>query len=703
MKQMKKQLLLAATAALSLFSMRADAQSCRGTLVVNEISNGTSGGREFVELIAAPSSFCASQTLVDVSGWIIDDNNGVFNGGATQGVGISSGHLRLDPNAAIWKNVTRGTLIVLFNSAAVDSASNTGNTLFNNFQSAITAANGVYVTPGGDAIYVAVGLSTLVQSNNSIPTASPVNGNYCGSGSYNNIGTWTPIALRDTCQGDGIQTRCPGCVSGLGEPDFFHGFSYGSQMSHVTNGVAGRLDGANFQFAGGDTVCGKGLSFYLNTATGQYEAGGDAFWSVKSAATATPGVFNSEENELLIAAIAGGDYKYTACDTPVAEPVLPKGVLVLTEVSNGPSTGTTSGECEYVVMAVAPCSANPGADSVDVRGWILDDNNGIFNNNTCGSSRGIGTGHFRLADNSTWAKVPVGSSIVIYNSGDNCYSLPATPSNAPDANGIYWEPVGGTATVPSPVNANIQRYGSYPTSTICATYCNPTGTTTYVNAGAWSSTVGLANGGDAFQVRCPGCSDINAGTPSFYQGFGYGTSPLFAAVAATSSSLGGAVKTISSGSNTRFYYVAPGTVTAASLGASANWTNGTAYVSGSAGTIGQLPASLKTYLQGTPTDFPCCGTTSSFARRNAVGGNVVADNNISVYPNPAGQILNIEFPAAEKVSVKLVDMNGRTVASQNVENGTKVSFDVRGFAPGFYLYQVITNNGVQSGKVMIGE
>ncbi|OJW81093.1 MAG: hypothetical protein BGO69_03250 [Bacteroidetes bacterium 46-16] len=677
------------------------AQTPPGVLLVNEISNGTKGTREFVELVVGATDNTVA--TADVRNWIIDDNNGIFNGTVAAGAGISGGHLRLadDPT---WENVTPGTTIVLFNGSDFDSTAT--NPLFSNFEAASVAANGVLSTTnasGRPVIYVAVGLSTLVQSNNSIPTASPANGNYCGTGSYNNIGIWSDIGLRNTCQGDGIQTRCPGCIINLeGEPTFYHGVSYGTQMSEVTGGTF--LNGAHIDLTDSteDTLCAAQKDFYLDSATATLDPQNSNRWHFTGAASATPGESNTVANDQFIANLANYTYTYDACPQPEV-PQTNNGVVMVTEISNGPS-----GSCEYAVLAVGPCLANPAADSVDIRGWIMDDNNGVFNNNTCGSGRGISTGHYRFAFDDVWAKVPVGSSIVLYNYDDNCYSLPTTPSTSPNSGGIYFEPVGGTTASPLPPNALIERYGSFPTSSTCGTYCNPSGTTPYVTASSWASTVGLGNSGDGFQVRCPGCNDINTGTPSFYHGFGYGPatgSAAFSSLAASTGNLGAPVINTSTGSNTRFYFD-PSSVTAATdLGNPANWVSATAYAAASGGSIGLYSAALKTYLTGAPEDFPCCGGGGEARPAGTTKVINVAgkDMEVHAYPNPAGKVLNVDFTASGKVTVQLLDINGRVIATQEVTGRSSVNFNVSNYVPGIYTYKVISGKNVSTGKVMIAK
>ena len=57
--------------------------------------------REFVELVVGTTDGAAG--TVDVRNWIIDDNNGIFNGSVAAGAGISGGHLRLANDPTVGK------------------------------------------------------------------------------------------------------------------------------------------------------------------------------------------------------------------------------------------------------------------------------------------------------------------------------------------------------------------------------------------------------------------------------------------------------------------------------------------------------------------------------------------------------------------------------------------------------------------------
>jgi hypothetical protein len=159
--------------------------------------------------------------------------------------------------------------------------------------------------------------------------------------------------------------------------------------------------------------------------------------------------------------------------------------LVINELSQGPS-----GSKEYVELVVI---GTPTCDSncVDIRGWIIDDNNGTF---AAGSGRGIAQGCMRFANDPQWACVPMGTIIVVYNFGDRNAALP--PDDPTDANGdcVYvipeWSSLfDGNTSQPNTGNSSYTGVSFTP-------------------GGNWSSQ-SMNNGGDSYQTRSPN----NIGTP----------------------------------------------------------------------------------------------------------------------------------------------------------------------------------------------
>ncbi len=96
----------------------------------------------------------------------------------------------------------------------------------------------------------------------------------------------------------------------------------------------------------------------------------------------------------------------------------------------------------------------------------------------------------------------------------------------------------------------------------------------------------------------------------------------------------------------------------------------------------------------------------SYIYSNVIALKPQHSNTISVYPNPVkGGSVYIKFneEVRGKVSVKINDVNGKTVAVHNVSaNGTEpIKISTSNFTRGLYTLQVITENNVATSKLII--
>lgn len=188
--------------ALSVFTIQAHAQ-----LIINELSQGPSGTKEYVELLVIGNPTCASST-VDLRGWIIDDNNGWHASGS--GTGIAPGHVRF-ANIPQWANVKIGTLILIYNDADVSTA---------------TAA----LTPdetdaNADCRYILPISSTTLEKNTTDPNTT--SSSYAGA-TYSTTGTWTPLGMANG--GDAFHTVSP---TNLNAPYFSIGWGNNTALTNV--------------------------------------------------------------------------------------------------------------------------------------------------------------------------------------------------------------------------------------------------------------------------------------------------------------------------------------------------------------------------------------------------------------------------------------------------------------------------------------
>ncbi len=184
------------------------------------------------------------------------------------------------------------------------------------------------------------------------------------------------------------------------------------------------------------------------------------------------------------------------CITPT--PTTP-GVII-----NEWSNGATGNQEFYEFVVSGQCG-----DLADVRGYILDDNNGTFTNpaDYPGTASGIAQGHFRFSYAAQWASIPVGSLIVIYNADDPNPALPADDPTDANNDSLYVVPHN---------NALFERCTAFPTSASPDSVYTPC---TYATAplNGWGP-LSLRNSGDAIQVRNP--------DGTYYHGVSYGGSEM---------------------------------------------------------------------------------------------------------------------------------------------------------------------------------
>ena len=169
--------------------------------------------------------------------------------------------------------------------------------------------------------------------------------------------------------------------------------------------------------------------------------------------------------------------------------------IIINEFTNGPS-----GTKEYIEFLVVGC---PGG-RVDIRGWKFDDNNGDFSNGPT-TGKGIAPGHSRFSMHTQWASVPVGSLILVYNSGDKngSITLPDDPSDT-NIDSVYVLSHDYSNLIEVCNNTPVAQAGN-----LDATYISCTA----FGSGSWT-TIGMRNDGDATQVRRP--------DGTYFHGFGYG-------------------------------------------------------------------------------------------------------------------------------------------------------------------------------------
>ena len=161
----------------------------------------------------------------------------------------------------------------------------------------------------------------------------------------------------------------------------------------------------------------------------------------------------------------------------MAQPLLVNGPYI-NELSQGPS-----GAEEFVEIIVYG-DVNCNDTCYDLRGWILDDNNGYF---ASGGGTGIATGSYRFGQDPIWECVRYGTLIVIYNEFDRNINLP--PDDLDPSDGVMILPANSTL---------FERAGGSPSASGSPNYP----TTNWLTGGSWQNTL-MSNSNDSYQIRQP--------------------------------------------------------------------------------------------------------------------------------------------------------------------------------------------------------
>ena len=156
-------------------------------LVLNEISQGPSGNKEYIEMVVTWNPSCvATVPCIDLRGYYLDDNNGTFAAGA--GVGIATGCIRLT-NDPLWSCVPAGTLIVIHNDLDPNGS---------------VPANDLSLSDGNCRLIIPISNCTLIEKNTSTPSTTistfPTSG-------FSNCGAWAGISMANG--GDSFQIANP--------------------------------------------------------------------------------------------------------------------------------------------------------------------------------------------------------------------------------------------------------------------------------------------------------------------------------------------------------------------------------------------------------------------------------------------------------------------------------------------------------------
>ncbi len=356
--------------------------------------------------------------------------------------------------------------------------------------------------------------------------------------------------------------------------------------------------------------------------------------------------------------------------------------LIINEFSNG-----TSGAQEYYEFLVA----GECGQSVDIRGYILDDNNGTFSLDWTGTGTGVAQGHFRFKDTPHWALVPVGSIIVIYNADDPNPSLPADDPYDRDNDSLYVVPHNNTIL--------FENCGSIPISTTDTSYLG----CIYTSGNDWDD-LGIRNGGDAVQVRSP--------DGSYFHGVSYGNGVAPNDITGGPDSL--LVSTSTGGSSVYFF----GDTDYRDV---VNWTASSITVNPTDETPGDFNSVLNEAYIKTIRDpnAASCPIQEPFVLKldntpKPITNPILRPSeepvaSMFIYPNPnfSGTLhLNLQNVQSSYFNVNVMDIFGRTIKQFHLENAKEDltnswTVNISDISSGMYILELTGNQEVLRGKIKV--
>ncbi len=314
--------------------------------------------------------------------------------------------------------------------------------------------------------------------------------------------------------------------------------------------------------------------------------------------------------------------------------------LIINEVSQG------SGTEEYVeLLVIGSPSCQTPAPCLDLRGRILDDNNGYF---ASGSGTGIASGAVRFANNAFWSCIPQGTLIVIYNETDRNPAIPPDDLSMNDGNCTLIIPINsalleGQSTSPTSANTSYPANGSW-----------------IAGAGSWNQ-VAMSNSNDSFLIL----SDISAATPSHAVSWGNNSTNNIIYFSGSAGS-----KVFSMTNNTNNNPALQTNWTSGNVGTdetpgAANNTANSAWIASMNPQCGVSSGGLQATASATPTG---CGASCNGTANVTISGGSAP---YTILWSNGATTANISSLCAGVYTVQVTDNGGCSISAQaTVTNGT---------------------------------
>ena len=366
-------------------------------LIINEVSQGPSGAKEYVELLVTGTSTCNGTPCMDLRNYIIDDNNGNHASGA--GTGIAAGCVRLR-NISFWQCIPYGTLILIYNDADLNTT---------------IPPIDLSMLDGNCRLIIPISNCTLLERFDTQP--STANAFYPVNSMFTNCGSWGPVSMANG--DDSFQTISP-------TGTLLHAVSWGNNTLNTI-----------IYFPGS-----SGGSVAMMTNAMDNNPANQANWSLVSVAgNETPGSPNNLANSIWINSMNNACQPFLPFTASVTS--IPAGCSC-----NGSATLTVAGAIAPYTYTWLPNGGNSNTATGLCSGTytILSSSfNGCLQSTTASIASAGSLSANIVKSNVSCIGLANGSATVIQNSGNPPFTYTWIPSggNSAVANGLS----AGTYTV----------------------------------------------------------------------------------------------------------------------------------------------------------------------------------------------------------------------------------------------------------------
>ncbi len=104
----------------------------------------------------------------------------------------------------------------------------------------------------------------------------------------------------------------------------------------------------------------------------------------------------------------------------------------------------------------------------------------------------------------------------------------------------------------------------------------------------------------------------------------------------------------------------------------------------------------------TGTDTNGCSSTDTIVVGNCVGINGVTETRFAVYPNPAQDVVFVQFEDVSGIeNVQLFDGLGNLVIDTQVSGQDRIEIDLRGIAAGYYFVKVVGSDATGTSRIVV--